>query len=520
MASNLPRELIFVIAEHLNRDGGSLLPYALVCRSWQPVFESFIFSTVTVHSGERDGTKAREQKGFSLEDFKRATSGQNSRRRAWIREVRYDIIVPYELLDWSNTKWDESYTVDNPVRKANDEAFQAAMTELFTTVLSSWDQTHRLSLHIGLLGCKQGFELEPGTSRYEDAGDYRFDFTDGRTEALPPYRARLSDFDALSIVPCVDKLTFINSRHRFKEPFLFYEEKDDYEDEYDPEQDPRPRNRWHQIWAGTVFQIAERCRTITELHLNLDEYVRPDHLEYIQERRAAVAEGVRHLPSSLRVFNYLGYKEEPWKETMSALNVLNAGVDTLAGSLRGLTYVLRELRLTYVTISLDFLCPLNPEGQPTANCTSHWPNLQVLTLHRSPPFTPQGKWLALPDTEEQQIIDEVSDWETEICNTERGFISRPVLDAEQIHRLSISWGLAARHMPQIAVMEYHMTHGSSKTDFEVRMGDEITLRWKSRSTYVPDQRVAKAWGFDLKDMTSHKPLSYSVVLPSRPAGTE
>jgi hypothetical protein len=104
----------------------------------------------------------------------------------------------------------------------------------------------------------------------------------------------------------------------------------------------------------------------------------------------AVAEGVRHLPSSLRVFNYLGYKEEPWKETMSALNVLNAGVDTLAGSLRGLTYVLRELRLTYVTISLDFLCPLNPEGQPTANCTSHWPNLQVLTLDRSPPLTPQG----------------------------------------------------------------------------------------------------------------------------------
>ncbi|KAL2842517.1 hypothetical protein BJY01DRAFT_249001 [Aspergillus pseudoustus] len=133
--------------------------------------------------------------------------------------------------------------------------------------------------------------------------------------------------------------------------------------------------------------------------------------------------------------------------------------------------------------------------------------------------TVAGKWLALPDTEEQQIIDEVSDWETEICNTERGFISRPVLDAEQIHRLSISCGLAARHMPQIAVTEYHLTHGSSKSDLEVRMGDEVTLRWKSRSTYVPDQRVAKAWGFDLKDMASHKPLSYSVVLPSRPAGT-
>jgi hypothetical protein len=160
------------------------------------------------------------------------------------------------------------------------------MTGFFTTVLSSWDQTHRLSLQIGLLGCKQGFELEPNTCRYDDAGYYRFDFTDGRTEALPPYRARLSDPDALALDSCVDKLTFMNTRHRVKRPSLFYEENDDYADEYDPEKDLRPRNRWHQVWAGTVFQIAERCPTLTELHLNLDEYVRPDHLEYIQERRA------------------------------------------------------------------------------------------------------------------------------------------------------------------------------------------------------------------------------------------
>jgi hypothetical protein len=204
MAANLPRELLFLIAEHTRHISSSLLPYALICRNWQSVFEFFIFSKVTVYRENSDGIEAREQKGFSLEDFHRATSGENSRRRPWIREVEYDIIVPYELLDWSNSKWDESYTVDNPVRKANDGAFQAAMTGFFNTVLSAWDQTHRISLQIGLLGCKQGFELEPNTCRYDDAGYYRFDFTDARTEAVPPYRAQLSDANALSIVPCVD----------------------------------------------------------------------------------------------------------------------------------------------------------------------------------------------------------------------------------------------------------------------------------------------------------------------------
>jgi hypothetical protein len=280
MMANLPRELLFLIAEHLRQDGGSLLPYARVCRDWQSVFESFIFSKVTVHSGEVDGVKAREQKGFSLENFSRATSGQNSKRRGWIREVQYDILVPYELLDWSLIK-DDGYTTKNPARKAKDEAFQAAMTGLFSTVLSSWDQRHRLSIQIGLLGCKQGIELEPDTWDYApEAGTYRYDFRDGRTQAVPPYRARLSSPDALSFVRCIEKLSFANVRQRVPK------HKFSRDEEEDPALDPRPRNRWHQIWAGTVFQIAERCPTLTELYLNLNEYVRPDHLEYIRERRA------------------------------------------------------------------------------------------------------------------------------------------------------------------------------------------------------------------------------------------
>jgi hypothetical protein len=76
MAANLPRELLFLIAEHCHQVRSSLVEYALVCRGWQSVFEFFIFSKMTVYSGRSDGPNAREQKGFSLEDFNRTTSGR------------------------------------------------------------------------------------------------------------------------------------------------------------------------------------------------------------------------------------------------------------------------------------------------------------------------------------------------------------------------------------------------------------------------------------------------------------
>jgi hypothetical protein len=76
---------------------------------------------------------------------------------------------------------------------------------------------------------------------------------------------------------------------------------------------------------------------------------------------------------------------------MSALNVLKTNDDTLAASLRDLTYVLRELQLTYVSLSMDFLCPLDAKCRPTIDPTRlHWPNLETLIVDRAPPFTPQG----------------------------------------------------------------------------------------------------------------------------------
>jgi hypothetical protein len=41
----------------------------------------------------------------------------------------------------------------------------------------------------------------------------------------------------------------------------------------------------NQIWTSALRTIIQRCTQIVELELDLEEFVRPDHLEYIQTRR-------------------------------------------------------------------------------------------------------------------------------------------------------------------------------------------------------------------------------------------
>ncbi|KAB8276092.1 hypothetical protein BDV30DRAFT_46954 [Aspergillus minisclerotigenes] len=78
-------------------------------------------------------------------------------RRAFIQTLRYDILVPFELLDWTTCKREpiEQYSMANPVREANDWAFQTAIIDIFR-ILSLWEQNHRLSLDLGLRGRRVG----------------------------------------------------------------------------------------------------------------------------------------------------------------------------------------------------------------------------------------------------------------------------------------------------------------------------------------------------------------------------
>ncbi|KAL2829509.1 hypothetical protein BDW59DRAFT_170522 [Aspergillus cavernicola] len=90
--------------------------------------------------------------------------------------------------------------------------------------------------------------MEPLTYDFDIASEYRWDFQKGRAKAVTVYRAQFNDdLFLLPDVPCIGRLSF--SSHT-------------------------EAARYHQIWAGAVFQIVQHY-----------EYIRPDHLEYIQSRR-------------------------------------------------------------------------------------------------------------------------------------------------------------------------------------------------------------------------------------------
>jgi hypothetical protein len=126
--------------------------------------------------------------------------------------------------------------------------------------LHSWDQNLSLGLNLGIRGRQKDPAPEPYTQPSQFAGNYCWEYTDGRTESIPPYRARfLDDTSDLVSVPCVKKLSFKN-------------------------RDPS-WNDHHQIWTGAVQTVVQHCTAVVELELDLLEWVRPDHLEYIQARR-------------------------------------------------------------------------------------------------------------------------------------------------------------------------------------------------------------------------------------------
>lgn len=263
MAASLPLELLYEIATLLQMDGETLIPCTYVCRYWQAAFEPLIYTDLVVYSDSYHKEKGR--RGISLTHFQKLTSGSRAIRREWIRRLDYDIIIPCKVLDWKTSK-NSQYSTSNQLRQANDFAFQTAIFDLFQT-LHSWNQNCRLKLHLGLRESRHNRwpKIEPDTEHCPTAGAYRsFDqYTGTRNISIYPYRARfVNSMHQLYMMhaPCIDTLSFLNRTH--------------------------DKNQLHQIWTGAVQTIIEHCPTITELELDLNEWVRPDYLQYIQERRA------------------------------------------------------------------------------------------------------------------------------------------------------------------------------------------------------------------------------------------
>ncbi|KAL1880286.1 hypothetical protein Plec18167_003689 [Paecilomyces lecythidis] len=512
MAPNLPFELLSQIAEYLHLDEFPLSQYTIVCRQWQAAFEPFIYSNLIIWSEEvenmetymspqeeyrdlgelwgmrghfrypplpdwcngPDQNMRKPKKALTLSQLTTMVSGSGSVRRNWICYLKYKIVVPYLLEDWETTKR-KRYKYVNPIRAANDKAFELAITKLFK-VLSNWGDTPHISLELGLFGLELG--KEPCTEGHPDAGDYDWDFTNGRTRSVRPYRARfLNDASVLPNAPCVDQLRFLNVTRRYG------------------------GNRNHRVWAGTVFDIAVHCPAMTKLELDLDEYVRPDHGDLLIRRRQA--DGLTKLPHSLRVFHYKNQQELNWKQTLPALNVLPpSGIDSLSINLRDLSFHLRELKVETTKLSLDFLCPLDDHMKPSSGISSlDWPRLEILHFELVQETTPSGEFLFHYPPDIQAEVDEIDDWEDEICNTERGHHPRRLMNYDMFHRIFISIGYAVQHMPRISHIRFL---GEFDREFTFELSRDsfgmFTAMWDNLSYYQPNEQVASAWKFRVEDM--------------------
>ncbi|OOF90107.1 hypothetical protein ASPCADRAFT_135436 [Aspergillus carbonarius ITEM 5010] len=489
MAGTLPLELLTEIGTYLSHEGIPLAPCTTVCRRWQTAFEPFIYSRKFIIRSNDVPPEVPLPSTIPVDRFATLTSGTGTARRSWIRHLQYHIIVPYELPDWTSRKH-KGYRLKNPVRDANDQAFKSAIINLFQ-LLSTWDRTHRISLQLGLLGCQPG--TEPYTSYMSDAWEYTWDFRNGRTKATKPYRACFPDDDAsmLSEVPCIDVLSFMNIGG--------VEGRAD-----------------HQIWAKAIFQIVQHCPTITGLYVDLDYLTRPDQLEYIQARRQAVSDGLTMIPRSLKVFDFTNQIEEPWKDTMPALNVLSSETDNLAMAIRDLSFGLQVLKLKNTALSMGFLCPIDDHAQPILPHL-RWTHLETIEFRSVPPWLPSGKWLLQPSPKDEARIAAIDDWAYEICHSEQGCISRPVMDVEQFHRLFISLGHAARHMPRLASIYFQLESEISLAFTFKQSAEGISVYWSSRVGYRPDERVAAAWGFCEDSLEADRfEEGYSVQLPTWP----
>ncbi|KAL2818742.1 hypothetical protein BDW59DRAFT_151926 [Aspergillus cavernicola] len=437
MGNWLPLEVLSEVAEYLEEDRDSLVQCTLVCRWWKAVFERLLYRKLDVRSNDLDTSIG----DLSLTWFQVLISGAGNTRRSFIKRLNYHIVLPYDLGVWSNHIPD-----DQAYRKANDDVFRVAITDLFAA-LSLWENT-RFSLALDLVGCQK--TIEPGME------ETFFDWQE-EEQAAAPYQARLysSELSKLPDLWSISKLLVsdddINSTG---------------------------------IWSGTTFEIAQCFPTLQTLEL---DYAAHEDSESQRERRRALTEGIKKLPPTLKTFHYSELDNPIMEMENEPVDLLLGGSDMLAPTMRDFALQLRELKLIGITISPDFLWPLDQTGKPASSTTAvSWPHLETFELGLLP-YLPNGECLRKVPHDYPITI-------------------KP----EPFHRFCIAMGYAARHMPRLTSIEYcvcfeddcfnrfNFSHYVSKVT-ATRKG---ILRWISRwhseecpVQYVPDERVKNAWGW-------------------------
>ncbi|KAL4936488.1 hypothetical protein BDV06DRAFT_204899 [Aspergillus oleicola] len=443
MGNWLPLEVLLDVAEYLKEDRDSLVQCTRVCIRWKAVFERLLYRRIDVRSNDLDTSIG----DLSLACFRVLTSAAGIMRRLFVRHLVYHIVLPYDLGVWSNHIPEyQAHGEATPFRKANDDAFRVAITDLFAA-LSSWGNAH-FSLAFELVGCQDTFEL----------GMEEISFDRQEEEQTPlPYQAQLAPTE-------LSKLPAIRSVNKFLVSDDFFGSTG--------------------IWSGTAFEMAHCYPTLQSLEFHFAAH---EDSNFLRERRKALAKGIKKLPPTLKKFHYTEVYNLFKEQEQNAVDLLLGESDLLVPTLRQFAQQLRVLKLTGISISSDFLWPLDLTGKPASSTTEvSWPHLETIEL-RPLPYLPTGEYLfeVSPDF--------------------------PItIKPEQFHRFCIAMGYAARHMPRLNNVEYcaqfeddyfnrfNFSHYVSKRT-SVRKG---ILRWISvwhseecSAQYVPDERVQDAWGW-------------------------
>ncbi|KAL4864242.1 hypothetical protein BDV12DRAFT_15812 [Aspergillus spectabilis] len=443
MGNWLPLEVLLDVAECLKEDRGSLVQCTRVCVRWKAVFERLLYRKMDVRSNDLDTSIG----DLSLARFEVLTSAAGISRRPFIKHLVYHIVLPYDLGVWSNQTPDyQASGEENSFRKANDDVFTMAITDLFA-VLSSFENT-QFSLAFELVGCQEPLEPE-----MEEAS---LDWREEEQTTLP-YQARLPSTELLKL-PDIRSI----SKLLFSDDFLGST----------------------GIWSGTAFQIAHCYSTLQSLEFDLAAH---EDSEFKRERRKALTQGIKELPLTLKVFHYSELYSSFMEKEEKAVDLLLGETDMLALTMREFSLQLRELKLIGIAISSDFIWPLDQMGKPASSTTEvFWPHLEIIEVG-PPPYLPTGEYL---------------------CEVSPDY--PPTIKPEPFHRFCIAMGFAARSMPRLTSIEYcarfeddHFNRFNFSHYVSERTGiTKGVLRWISTwrpegcsAKYVPDERVKNAWGW-------------------------
>jgi hypothetical protein len=230
------------------------------------------------------------------------------------------------------------------------------------------------------------------------------------------------------------------------------------------------------------------------------------------------------------VFSSTGAADHPWHNTLPALDFRISNIDDVSKNLRTLSFSLRELKLEYMCLDMDFLCPLDDSGGPTSEISSlHWPYLATITLETVPEHLPSGndsrpsemyqaaceltwiysigEWLfacGLEPEDDLEFPDPTTGNPRDIFTSHwlaEGFpIARDEMKPEYFHRLFISLGYAARRMPLLKTISVLLCPAVPYPTFDFDgttrglsgAGPAPIIKFESNLAYSPDERVAAA----------------------------